>query len=1117
MSSISFTFRLLSLALLLPLLVHAQMSELYDTWRWVRFGTESGLPSEKILGIYESGNDEVWVHTPEGLAWFDGFQWHTVSVPGMPHPLSDALVIVPDTSGILVSFNYRLYSIRREVVQMVPLYDGTEYLSTVAAWRGPDGTLIVQGDSLLYRVMDSVATQLTSPYSPGQFRGVQPPVTTNYIIPTDKDLWVKAGPTIFRYADGRWERAFHSSSGFLRVQHLVENTAGWGMAVLEPVTGAVQVHGWSPQGPLKELPGEYGDLVQSIASSPDGRFLLLYMSGELRLRREGTWSTLPPLPPPVDKPRFLRFRPGGDLWVGGDKGLYLCRISHRRWVNWREPSPSMSNIVCEIIRAKDGTFWIGTRDGVQMRTPDGHIRWFRKIAGVPLGRITGIGEDPSGRIWIGSGATFEGAFCWNGRSWTHYGAKEGLTAPRIHRIAKDRRGRLWFLGLNLGILRADLSDEPGAFVLDGDRFTQWGRAQGLLDGRVYSFVEDSKGGYWFGTWSGLSRFRNNAWTYWQMGHGLRESRVWTLAIDSTDRVYFSHQYTGLGYFDENDSVRYVELDEGLVGDQVYEVEIDRRGWVWVATMEGLGCWAGGEWTRFDAHAGLPNDQLWPVLPLDREILVGTQGDGVAILRLDELTLVPPRVRIAAPMIEPDNATINWQPYAHWGDLSSALIETRFRLSGSAWSTWSTQHTVTYRDLPPGTYRFDVQVKVSPGAKQASLASSTFTVPPPLFLRPNVAIPIGILLSLVVGMALTAWLRHQAYNRAIRENEARFRAQYKGLPVPTFTFMKTDVDFVLNDYNDEAKTYMLGGGLDLLGKRFEEIFPDNLQGRALLEECFRSRSTVRQELRYEYKSVRRSLDLAMTCAFVPPDLVMVHAEDVSDRKRNEAHLQESREQLRALATRLESVREEERAMLSREIHDELGQLMTGLKMDLALIRRRVMELGQGIPDAVSQRIAQMNSVLEDAIQTVRKIAGQLRPAVLDDLGLVAAIEWQARDFGERTGIRCEIALGVDELRMAPERATEFFRIFQELLTNVVRHAQASVVGVTLTCEAGALTLEVRDNGKGIQPEDIRRPASLGILGMEERARRINGTLSIMRGKENGTVARISVPLEPGEHA
>ena len=472
---------------------------------------------------------------------------------------------------------------------------------------------------------------------------------------------------------------FHSSGGFLRLHHLVENKAGSGMVILEPVTGDVRIFEWSRSGPLQELRGENGDLVQSLTVDPDGRFLLLYTSGELRFRHNGHWSWLPPLPPPVAQARFLKFGSRGDLWVGGDDGLFYCRISRDRWLNWKEPLPSLANMINEIVLARDGTFWIGTRDGIEIRKPDGQTQRIRELSGIPLGRVTAIGEDRDGHIWIGSGAAFAGAFCWNGRTWKHYGVKEGLTAPRIHRIAKDRRGRLWFLGLNTGQLVPGLADEPGAFVLEGRTFVRWGKEEGLLDGRVYAFVEDAKGAYWFGTWSGLSRFHNGEWTYWQKGHGLRESRVWTLAVDSTIVFFFfSHQFTGLGYFDAHDSVHYFGNADGLIGDQVWEVgRGHERGWVWVATSSGLGCWTGSEWFRFDSHAGLPNDKLWPILPMGREILVGTQGDGVAVLRLDSLNTVPPRVVIAEPVVEGDDASLSWIPHAYWGDLPAMGIKTRF--------------------------------------------------------------------------------------------------------------------------------------------------------------------------------------------------------------------------------------------------------------------------------------------------------------------------------------------------------------------------------------------------------------------------------------------------------
>jgi len=962
---------------------------------------------------------------------------------------------------------------------------------------------------------DGKVAPMTLPHAIGKATYVQPYVTGYVLLPTDGDLWLKAGMTLCRYTGGRWEEVFRSPSRFLRLHHLVENASGSGMAVLELSAGDVRLFEWSSHGRPRELPGEVGDLVQSVTVGPEGQFLLLYASGELRLREHGIWSSLRPLPPPVEKPRFLRFRRGGDLWVGGEKGLFLCRLSLKRWTSWKEATPSLANVINEIVRARDGSFWIGSRDGVQVRSPDGRVRWIRELSGMRLGRVTAIGEDRSGRIWIGSGASFAGAFCWDGQKWTHFGETEGLAAPRIHRITKDRQGRLWFLGLCAGEISPDLAGEPGAFVLDGQRFIQWGKKEGLLDGRVYSFAEDSRGGYWFGTWSGLSHFHNGQWTYFQQGRGLRESRMWTMAADSKDRIYFSHQYQGLGYIDGNDSIHYISGGEGLLSFPIDEVKVDQRGWLWIATLNGLVCWIGTDWVRLDSRTGLPNDQLWPILPLEREVFIGTQGDGVAILHLEGINSLSAIVTIAEPTIDNDDATIAWQPHAFWGDFPSSLISTRFRISGSSWSAWSTEHAVTLRDLPSGTYRFEVQPNVPFNMKGAHVASRTFVIPPPVFLRPIVAIPLALLLSLVLIMVLVGWDRSRSYNRRIRENEARFRAQYKAIPVPTATFKRVADGFILSDCNDAADAVTRGWAAQWMGKTAKEIFAHKPERKGLLDACFESRSTIRTEYLFEHPHIPGSIEVDLTLAFVPPDLVMVHAEDITARKRGEQHLQESREQLRALATRLQSVREEERTTLSREIHDELGQLITGLKMDLSWLRRRVQELGHGIPEAVSGRIGQMNSMLDDAIHSVRKIAGELRPAVLDDLGLVAAIEWQARDFGERTGILCETALGIDDVPMDRERATEFFRIYQELLTNIARHAHATAVQITLTHEDGVVTLEVRDNGKGIRPEEIRRPTSLGIVGMEERALRIHGTLSIVPGEHNGTVARVDVPLNGGE--
>ncbi len=213
-----------------------------------------------------------------------------------------------------------------------------------------------------------------------------------------------------------------------------------------------------------------------------------------------------------------------------------------------------------------------------------------------------------------------------------------------------------------------------------------------------------------------------------------------------------------------------------------------------------------------------------------------------------------------------------------------------------------------------------------------------------------------------------------------------------------------------------------------------------------------------------------------------------------------------EKLRALSARLQRVREEERARIAREIHDELGQALTGLKLDLAW-------LGDDPPAsrrAARRRLMALTRRVDETIQAVRRITTALRPPVLDHLGLVAALEWQSRDFAARTGVRVRFDSTLRDEGLDPDVATSVFRIFQEALTNVARHAAASRVAVRASEEGAGLLVEVKDDGRGITEREREDPASLGLLGMEERALMIGGTLEVRGAPGEGTVVTLHVP-------
>jgi len=230
-------------------------------------------------------------------------------------------------------------------------------------------------------------------------------------------------------------------------------------------------------------------------------------------------------------------------------------------------------------------------------------------------------------------------------------------------------------------------------------------------------------------------------------------------------------------------------------------------------------------------------------------------------------------------------------------------------------------------------------------------------------------------------------------------------------------------------------------------------------------------------------------------------------DVSERTQAAEELEASRSELRALAARLQATREEERTRIAREIHDELGQALTALKLDLRWIESRLPTTSTG-PLKVGE--VSLTQRIDQTMEIVRRIATELRPSVLDQLGLEAAIEWLVREASKRTGI--EITLQAEEFTRLPDHiASHAFRIIQEALTNVTRHSRATKVEVTVRHTGNAILLGVEDNGVGFQPQSLSGIRSLGLVGMRERAMACGGTLMVRGEPGEGTAIVVAIPV------
>jgi len=370
---------------------------------------------------------------------------------------------------------------------------------------------------------------------------------------------------------------------------------------------------------------------------------------------------------------------------------------------------------------------------------------------------------------------------------------------------------------------------------------------------------------------------------------------------------------------------------------------------------------------------------------------------------------------------------------------------------------------------------------------------------------------------VIGMGIDITERKRA-EEALRESERRFSDTLTNVEmIAVMADMKGGITFC-NDYLLRLTGWKRE---EVIGRNWYEMFlPDaekakvselldgvQPEGEILLhmENEIKTRTGERRLVKWTNVTLRGPHGEVIGVAAL--------GDDITERKAAEEQLRSSTARLRALSGRLQSAREEEGKRIARAIHDELGSALTGLKWDIETVDKILADSsGENQIQRAQQKFPAITKSIEETINIVRRVASELRPGVLDDLGLVAAIEWQAQQFEHRTGITCTFVAPWDNIDLSQEHATTIFRVFQEILTNVLRHAHATKLDVKMSKDAELFELEVRDNGRGITEAEKSNTRSLGLLGMRERVQLIGGDIQIDGVTGLGTVVVVKVPTQ-----
>ncbi|MFZ4399633.1 MAG: PAS domain S-box protein [Bacteroidales bacterium] len=346
------------------------------------------------------------------------------------------------------------------------------------------------------------------------------------------------------------------------------------------------------------------------------------------------------------------------------------------------------------------------------------------------------------------------------------------------------------------------------------------------------------------------------------------------------------------------------------------------------------------------------------------------------------------------------------------------------------------------------------------------------------------------------------------NASIIKSEANFRSTFDQSPVGSI-MVSLDNSFIR--CNSAFCNFIGYKEEELIGKKISEIiYPDDLEiGKKELKQLYKKGiETFLTQQRYIRKDgtiVWGEISICLVHdANNEPLYFLPIIQDITKRRQAEEELKSSLEQLHQLAQYIEKVRENERVAISRELHDDLGQALTAVKIDLGIIKQNVTD-----KDLV-QKINKVMLLVSDTIKTVQRLTAQLRPEIIDDLGIVAAIEWYTKDFSQRNGM--EVMLDLDSsILLPPDLSLIIFRVMQESLTNVSRHSKATKVIIKLNSSSGWIHLSVADNGIGIIESEIKSKKSFGLISMKERAQSVGGNFNISTAEEGGTFIKLVLPI------
>ncbi len=1094
-----------------------QSQIMLDQWE-----SAQGLPQNSVIDLARTKDGHLWVATQEGVSRFDGISFKNYKdMPGWAnHNVFTNVIFASSDGSLWVGTRGGLNQIKNDRFTAYTLNSGLPDTHINALAEDSSGTIWIGTRKGVAKLSQGRFSILTTE------DGLIDNDIRNILSTRDGSIWIGTEKGLTRIKDGKFEKITEDSGlSKNKVSEIRESRDGsiW----IGTEGGGLNKF---KDGKLSKLTVQNGlsdNSVFSIAEDKDGKLWLGtgtgldYLEGNRVVNYSKNIQTL------NDRIHCLLVDFEGLLWIGSDSnGLFKVRTP--KFMVFGETEGLHRDDIWCVLEARDGSIWMGLGEGGGLaRLKNGKLQSWSTKDGLPDNEVLSLYETKNGEMWLGTG----GGLCQfiNGK-FNCYDTKQGLTHDSVTSIVETKDGSLWIgtykgvsrfkdgrfdnseneKGLN-GSLIGDLmvardgslwavAMPGGAFQIKNGTIKNYSVAQGLPSDQTTAIYEDAAGDMWIGTYkNGLCRLRpDGTVTTYSIEQGLLESQVFDTIEDGLGNFWLTSNHgifrVAKRQFDDLDKGKIRQLTPIRYGlsDGMRSEECNggsqpsswktRDGRILITTIRGL--------VSFDPREILGESSL--LQASIQEII----ADGVSVPLGADIQIGPGL----------QNLEIH---YSGLSLIAPTKVQFKYMLEGwdKDWIEVGNRRVAYYTNLPPNDYLFRVSVANAAGQ----------------WGPPNIGTPIHIkkwfyqrTWFYVFSLALVGFVFFAAFRfRMSRLNEKLLNKITMSMPIAVAVIDQNNSVKLINRQFVRDLGYTIEDLSDL-DKWFEQIYPDPelRQNASINWQKAISATTATEILSIPREWLVRCkdgsyVDLEVRLARAG-DRFVVTFNDITYRKRAEEVLKTSREQMRELAARLQQAREEERAFIAREIHDELGQLLTGLKIDLKWLEKRLPQ-GTENSQVLRSKMVLILELVDETIVAMRRVATQFRPGVLDTLGLIAAIEWQAEEFSNRTGIVCEFDQPMPQHLSSRESDTALFRIFQESLTNVARHSEATAVKVSLSRQNGSLVLKVRDNGRGITKKEMDDPHSIGLLGMRERAHIFGGEVNVTGNPGKGTTVIASIPI------